>query len=66
MGNMLVNQGSHQRFKIENVKQCQCLENRKFTTKQMRNKRAETGVNFCDGTVRNRGKEMGFTYREAK
>uniref|UniRef100_A0A3Q0RAY7 Tc1-like transposase DDE domain-containing protein n=1 Tax=Amphilophus citrinellus TaxID=61819 RepID=A0A3Q0RAY7_AMPCI len=32
-----------------------CLENRKCTTKQMRNKWEETGVN-----------EMGFTYRNAK
>lgn len=31
----------------------------------MRNKWAETGVNVCDGTVRNRLKEMGFTYRKA-
>uniref|UniRef100_A0A671WUZ7 Transposase Tc1-like domain-containing protein n=1 Tax=Sparus aurata TaxID=8175 RepID=A0A671WUZ7_SPAAU len=32
-----------------------CLENRKCTAKQMRNKWEETGVN-----------EMGFTYRKAK
>uniref|UniRef100_A0A4W6BLW5 Transposase Tc1-like domain-containing protein n=1 Tax=Lates calcarifer TaxID=8187 RepID=A0A4W6BLW5_LATCA len=43
-----------------------CLENRKCTAKQMRNKWEETGVNVCDRTVRNRLKEMGFTYRKAK
>ena len=43
-----------------------CLENRKCTTKQMRNKWAESGVHVCDRTVRNRLKEMGFTYRKAK
>ncbi|KAL7380620.1 hypothetical protein ABVT39_020779 [Epinephelus coioides] len=32
----------------------------------MRNKWEETGVNVCDRTVRNRLKEMGFTYRKAK
>uniref|UniRef100_A0A4W6E2X4 Transposase Tc1-like domain-containing protein n=1 Tax=Lates calcarifer TaxID=8187 RepID=A0A4W6E2X4_LATCA len=37
-----------------------CLENRKCTAKQMRNKWEETGVNVCDRTVRNRLKEMGF------
>uniref|UniRef100_A0A4W6EFN8 Tc1-like transposase DDE domain-containing protein n=1 Tax=Lates calcarifer TaxID=8187 RepID=A0A4W6EFN8_LATCA len=30
----------------------------------MRNKWEETGVNVCDRTVRNRLKEMGFTYRK--
>ena len=40
-----------------------CLENRKCTAKQMRNKWEETGVNVCDRTVRNCLKEMGFTYR---
>ncbi|CAI9591777.1 unnamed protein product [Staurois parvus] len=43
-----------------------CLENRKCTTNQMRNKWAETGVNVCDRTVRHCLKEMGFTYRKAK
>uniref|UniRef100_A0A3Q2ZWT6 Transposase Tc1-like domain-containing protein n=1 Tax=Kryptolebias marmoratus TaxID=37003 RepID=A0A3Q2ZWT6_KRYMA len=43
-----------------------CLENRICTTKLMRNKWEETGVNVCDQTVRNHLKEMGFTYRKAK
>ena len=43
-----------------------CLENRQCTRKEMKNKRAETGVNVCDQNVRNRLKEMGFTYRKAK
>uniref|UniRef100_A0A3Q2UHF8 Transposase Tc1-like domain-containing protein n=1 Tax=Fundulus heteroclitus TaxID=8078 RepID=A0A3Q2UHF8_FUNHE len=42
-----------------------CLKNQKFTTKQMY-EWEETGVNVCDRTVRNRLKEMGFTYRKAK
>ena len=32
----------------------------------MKNKWAETGVNVCDRTVRNRLNEMRFTYRKAK
>uniref|UniRef100_A0A3B5QEL9 Transposase Tc1-like domain-containing protein n=1 Tax=Xiphophorus maculatus TaxID=8083 RepID=A0A3B5QEL9_XIPMA len=43
-----------------------CLENRKSTTKQMKHKWEEVGVNVCDRTVRNRLKEMGFQYRKAK
>uniref|UniRef100_A0A672Y5E8 Transposase Tc1-like domain-containing protein n=1 Tax=Sphaeramia orbicularis TaxID=375764 RepID=A0A672Y5E8_9TELE len=43
-----------------------CLENRKCTAKQMRNKWEEAGVNVCDRTVRNRLKEMGYTYRKTK
>uniref|UniRef100_A0A8C5ECY3 Transposase Tc1-like domain-containing protein n=1 Tax=Gouania willdenowi TaxID=441366 RepID=A0A8C5ECY3_GOUWI len=43
-----------------------CLENRKCTAKQMRNKWAESGVNVCDRTVRNCLKGNGFTYRKAK
>uniref|UniRef100_A0A672LFZ7 Transposase Tc1-like domain-containing protein n=1 Tax=Sinocyclocheilus grahami TaxID=75366 RepID=A0A672LFZ7_SINGR len=43
-----------------------CLEYRKCTTKQMKNTWAETGVNVCDRTVRNRLDEVGFTYRKAK
>uniref|UniRef100_A0A3B3YRI5 Transposase Tc1-like domain-containing protein n=1 Tax=Poecilia mexicana TaxID=48701 RepID=A0A3B3YRI5_9TELE len=43
-----------------------CLENRKSTTKQMKHKWEEAGVNVCDRTVRNRLKEMGFQYRKAK
>uniref|UniRef100_A0A3B4Y4D5 Transposase Tc1-like domain-containing protein n=1 Tax=Seriola lalandi dorsalis TaxID=1841481 RepID=A0A3B4Y4D5_SERLL len=43
-----------------------CLENRKCTTKQMRNKWTETGVDVCDRTVRNHLQEMGFTFRKAK
>jgi transposase len=43
-----------------------CLKNRKCTTKQMRNEWEETGVKVCDRTVRNRLKEMRFTYRKAK
>ena len=40
-----------------------CLENRKCTTRQMRNK---SGVSFCDRTIRNRWRQMGFTYRKDK
>uniref|UniRef100_A0A3B5QVP4 Transposase Tc1-like domain-containing protein n=1 Tax=Xiphophorus maculatus TaxID=8083 RepID=A0A3B5QVP4_XIPMA len=36
------------------------------TTKQMKHKWEEVGVNVCDRTVRNRLKEMGFQYRKAK
>uniref|UniRef100_A0A3B4TA56 Transposase Tc1-like domain-containing protein n=1 Tax=Seriola dumerili TaxID=41447 RepID=A0A3B4TA56_SERDU len=43
-----------------------CLENRKCTTKQMRKKWMETGVDVCDRTVRNRLQEVGFTFRKAK
>uniref|UniRef100_A0A673LMH6 Transposase Tc1-like domain-containing protein n=1 Tax=Sinocyclocheilus rhinocerous TaxID=307959 RepID=A0A673LMH6_9TELE len=43
-----------------------CLENRKCTTKQMKHKWAETGVNVCDRTVRNRLNEMRFIYRKKK
>uniref|UniRef100_A0A3B5QUP0 Transposase Tc1-like domain-containing protein n=1 Tax=Xiphophorus maculatus TaxID=8083 RepID=A0A3B5QUP0_XIPMA len=43
-----------------------CLENRKSTTKQMKHKWEEVGVNVCDRTVRNRLEEMGFQYRKAK
>uniref|UniRef100_A0A3P9PNQ9 Transposase Tc1-like domain-containing protein n=1 Tax=Poecilia reticulata TaxID=8081 RepID=A0A3P9PNQ9_POERE len=43
-----------------------CLENRKITTKQMKHKWEEAGVNVCDRTVRNRLKDMGFQYRKAK
>uniref|UniRef100_A0A671NXU9 Uncharacterized protein n=1 Tax=Sinocyclocheilus anshuiensis TaxID=1608454 RepID=A0A671NXU9_9TELE len=43
-----------------------CLENRKCTTKQMKHKWAETGVNVCDRTVINRLNEMRFKYRKAK
>ncbi len=43
-----------------------CLENRNCTMKQMKNKWAETGVNVCNRTVRNRLNEMGFKYRKAK
>uniref|UniRef100_A0A3B3QDG3 Transposase Tc1-like domain-containing protein n=1 Tax=Paramormyrops kingsleyae TaxID=1676925 RepID=A0A3B3QDG3_9TELE len=43
-----------------------CLENRKYTAKQMKDKWAETGGNVCDRTVRNRLREMGFRYRKAK
>ena len=43
-----------------------CLDKRKCTTKQMKDKWVETGVNVCDRNVRNRLNEMGFTYRKAK
>lgn len=43
-----------------------CLENRNCTTRQMNSKWAATGVSVCDRTVRNRLKEMGFSYRKAK
>lgn len=43
-----------------------CLEDRKRTTKQMKKKWEEAGVNVCERTVRNRLKEMGFSYRKAK
>ena len=32
----------------------------------MKNKYAETGVNICDGTVRNQPNEMEFTDRKTK
>ena len=43
-----------------------CRENKTFTTKEMKNKWAEIGVNVSDRTVRNRLNEMGFTDRKAK
>uniref|UniRef100_A0A096MI25 Transposase Tc1-like domain-containing protein n=1 Tax=Poecilia formosa TaxID=48698 RepID=A0A096MI25_POEFO len=43
-----------------------CLENRKITTKQMKHKSEEAGVDVCDRTVKNRLKDMGFQYRKAK
>uniref|UniRef100_A0A672G6V0 Transposase Tc1-like domain-containing protein n=1 Tax=Salarias fasciatus TaxID=181472 RepID=A0A672G6V0_SALFA len=42
------------------------LENRKCTTRQMKKKWEEAGVNVCDRTVQNGLKEMGFSYRKAK
>uniref|UniRef100_A0A3Q3AU23 Tc1-like transposase DDE domain-containing protein n=1 Tax=Kryptolebias marmoratus TaxID=37003 RepID=A0A3Q3AU23_KRYMA len=56
------NTSKHQDRKLKAI----CLENRKCTTKQVRNKWEETGVNVCDRTVRNHLKEMGFTYSKAK
>uniref|UniRef100_A0A8C5HUA9 Transposase Tc1-like domain-containing protein n=1 Tax=Gouania willdenowi TaxID=441366 RepID=A0A8C5HUA9_GOUWI len=50
----------HQDRKLKAI----CLENRKLTAKQMRNKWAETGV--CVRTVRNRLKGMRFTSRKAQ
>uniref|UniRef100_A0A3B5BLK5 Transposase Tc1-like domain-containing protein n=1 Tax=Stegastes partitus TaxID=144197 RepID=A0A3B5BLK5_9TELE len=52
----------HQDRKLKAI----CLENRKCTAKQMRNKWAETGVNVCYRTVRNCLKEVEFTYRKKK
>jgi len=41
-------------------------ENRKCSTKEMKNKWTETGVDVCERTVRNQLKDMGFPSREAK
>ena len=38
-----------------------CRENRKCTTKQMKNKWVKIGVNVYDRTIRNWLNEMGFT-----
>lgn len=43
-----------------------CLEDRRSTIKDMKNKLVKTAVNGYDGTIRTRLKEMGFIYREAK
>ena len=42
------------------------LENRKFTTRKIKPKQAETGIIVCDQTARNQLKEMGFTSRKAE
>ena len=43
-----------------------CLKNGKHTSTVMKTKWAEAGFDVCARTVRNRLREMGFSYRKAK
>ena len=61
---MLVEHG-RQRFKKKLLKQY-VLANRKGTTKDMKNKWAETGVHVCDRTVRKRFNEILFFWTAIK
>ena len=43
-----------------------CHQNGKHTSTVMKTKWVEAGVDVCSRTVRNRLREMGFSYRKAK
>lgn len=54
----MVDHELHQDRKLK----ARCLENKKCTTKEMKSKKIETGINVCERTLRKN--KMGFTYRK--
>ena len=55
----------HERVRKENSKQC-AWRTENVQQNKRKNKQVKTEVNVCDKTIRNRLKEIGFTWRKAK